>query len=217
MALQILTATGGIAATNAYLVVDTGTKQAVLFDAPDHTVGPLLEQVKRHKWNLIGLWLTHGHFDHLADHAQVWQAFPGAKLLIHPLDEPKLRQPGSRTFPVPFVIPPGVPDGHLNDGQELQIGSIKVRVLHTPGHSPGHVMFYFPNDATLIGGDLIIGGSVGRTDLPDANQKQLDASIRRIMKLPGNTRLLPGHGPPSTLAQEQESNLYVQRALEEPD
>jgi len=217
MGLDIVTATGGIAATNAYLVGDSAARVAVLIDAPDHTAATLLEKAKRRKWNLIGLWLTHGHFDHLADHAEVWKAFPGAKLLIHELDEPKLRNPKSVVFPLPFIIPPGVPDGNLTDGQKLKVGAYEAQVIHTPGHSPGHVMFYFPDPGVLIGGDLIIGGAVGRTDLPDANEKQLQASIRRVMKLPGNTRLLSGHGPPTTLSHEQQTNPYVQRALEEPD
>src|SRR5271170_2601438 len=158
MAIEILSATGGLASTNAYIVADTITKEAVLFDAPDHTVAQLLQTSKRRKWRLIGLWLTHGHFDHLADHGEVWQAFPGAKVLVHKLDEPKLRQPKSTLFPLPFIIPPGVPDDYLEDGQELKIGAVSVKVIYTPGHSPGHVCFYFPTESVLIGGDLLIGG-----------------------------------------------------------
>jgi glyoxylase-like metal-dependent hydrolase (beta-lactamase superfamily II) len=208
-----LTHTGGIAATNCYLVGDEPTKQAVLFDAPDHTVGPLLDHADQQKLEVIGLWLTHGHFDHVADHEVVTKRFPGARVLIHPLDAPKLRQPRSGMFPLPFVIPPREPDGLLADGQELSIGSLSVRVLHTPGHAPGHVMFHFPRHDLLIGGDLIIGGSVGRTDLPESDHGQLEASIRRVMALPDKTRLLPGHGEPSTLDAERRGNPYVIEAL----
>ena len=198
--MQMIMNTGGIAATNAYLIADEQTGQAVIFDAPDHTVAPLVDEAVKRGWDVIGLWLTHGHFDHLADHAVVTKAFPGAKVLIHKLDEPKLQNPKSRMFPLPFVIPPRSADGHVTDGQKLQLGSMEVQVIHTPGHSPGHVMYYFPEQSLLVGGDLIIGGSVGRTDLPDANYATLQKSIRRIMQLAPQTQLLPGHGGPSTLA-----------------
>ena len=213
--MQILTHTGGIASTNCFLVGDESTRQAVLFDAPDHTVAPLLDEAARRGWDVVGLWLTHGHFDHTADHAVVTGRFPGAKVLIHPLDEPKLIQPKSRFFPLPFTIPPRHADGFVEDGQALKLGTLDVRVIHTPGHSPGHVMYHFPNEGVLVGGDLIIMGAVGRTDLPDSNPADLMASIRKVMQLPPATRLLPGHGQASTLGEERENNPYVHEALGE--
>jgi hydroxyacylglutathione hydrolase len=215
--MEILTAAGGVATTNCYLIADDSARVAVLFDAPDHTVAPLLAQARDRGWEIIGLWLTHGHFDHLADHALVKAAFPKSKLLIHPLDEPRLRNPHSSMFPLPFVIPPGVSDAHFSDNQELSIGSIPVRVMHTPGHSPGHVMFHLPDHDILIGGDLIFAGSIGRTDLPGANHAVLESSIRRIMKLSPQTRLLSGHGQPTTLEQEAQSNPYIQAAMSGKD
>ena len=80
----------------------------MIFDAPDHTVGPLLDEIAKRDWKLIGLWLTHGHFDHLADHKVVTDRFPDAKVLLHPLDKPMLKNPGSRMFALPFTIPPAV-------------------------------------------------------------------------------------------------------------
>jgi glyoxylase-like metal-dependent hydrolase (beta-lactamase superfamily II) len=212
----VLTQTGGVAMTNCFLIADETAKQAVLFDAPDHTTGPLLDEAAKRGWDLAGLWLTHGHFDHFADHAVVKRRFPGAKILLHALDEPKARNPDlqTRMFGLPFTIPPLKADAYVTDNQELQIGSIAVTVLHTPGHSLGHVVYYFPKEQLLIGGDLIIGGSVGRTDLPDSDHGQLEASIRRVMQLPAATRLLGGHGPPTTLGQERQSNPFVQAALE---
>src|SRR5687767_161978 len=206
--------TGGIASTNAFLVGDESSKQAVLFDAPDNTAAPLLDEAAKLGLDVVGLWLTHGHFDHLADHQVVTDRVPGAKVLIHKLDEPKLIRPGSAMFPLPFTIPPRRADAYVEDGQTLELGSLRARVIHTPGHSPGHVMYYFEADGLLIGGDLIIGGSVGRTDLPDSNHGDLEASIRKVMKLPPDTKLLPGHGPPSTLRDELETNPYVQEALQ---
>jgi glyoxylase-like metal-dependent hydrolase (beta-lactamase superfamily II) len=205
--------TGGVASTNCFLVADEAAKQAVVFDAPNDTVAPLLDEAQRQGWDVIGLWLTHGHFDHIADHKLVTDRFPSARVLIHRLDEPKLASPGSQLFPLPFTIPPRKADAYVEDGQELSLGSLRARVIHTPGHAPGHVMYHFEDAGVLVGGDLIIGGSVGRTDLPDSRHGDLEASIRRVMRLPGETTLLPGHGSRSTLRQEMETNPYVQQAL----
>jgi glyoxylase-like metal-dependent hydrolase (beta-lactamase superfamily II) len=214
--MMILPDSGGIAGTNCFLIADEAAKQAVLFDAPDHTVGDLLDTVRQRGWDLIGLWLTHGHFDHIADHQVVTDRFPQARVLIHRLDEPKLQRPGvqSRMFMLPFTIPPRSADAHVEDGQKLAIGALEVEVIHTPGHAPGHVMYHFPREQVLVGGDLIIANAVGRTDLPDSNHADLEASIRRVMKLPAQTRLLPGHGELTTLGEQLQINRYVQMALE---
>src|SRR5437588_10975739 len=144
--MQIIMNSGGIAATNAYLVADETAKKAVIFDAPDNTVARLLDEADKHGWDVIGLWLTHGHFDHVADHAEVTRRFPGAQVLIHPADEPKLQDPRSSMFPLPFVLPPRSADGHLSDGQKLTIGSLEVEVIHTSGHSPSHGMCHSRNE-----------------------------------------------------------------------
>jgi glyoxylase-like metal-dependent hydrolase (beta-lactamase superfamily II) len=212
--MKMLMNTGGIAQTNAFVVADEIAKEAVLFDAPDHTVGPLLDEIERNGWRLIGLWLTHGHFDHLADHAVVKQRFPDAKILIHPLEEPRLREPMSRMFDLPFTIPPGEPDAFVNGGDLLHIGSLEVRAIHTPGHSPGHIMYHIPSENLLIGGDLIICGAVGRTDLPGCHKRKLYESIQEIMQLPPATRLLPGHCELTTLGKEAQTNPYLKAALE---
>lgn len=199
--------------TNCFLVADEEAKQAVLFDAPDHTVEPLLDAAAERGWDVVGLWLTHGHFDHLADHKVVTDRFPGARVLIHELDAPKLREPGSRMFPLPFTIPPREPDEFVTDGQVLSFGGLSCRVIFTPGHSPGHVMYHFEKEKVVIGGDLIIGGAIGRVDLPDSDPQAMVRSLRRAMELPDETRLLPGHGEPSTIGEERRSNPYVRAAL----
>ena len=211
--MKVLMDTGGIVGTNCYVVADETAGECVLFDAPDHTVSALLGHIKQHGWTLKGLWLTHGHFDHLADHQAVTEAFPDAAILIHKLDEPKLLQPTSRVFPLPFVIPPGRAAGYVENGQILTIGSLSCRVMHTPGHAPGHVAYYFAADELLIGGDLIIGGSIGRYDLPDSDAGALAESVRAVMTLPDNTRLLGGHGGPTTIGQERQTNDAVRTIL----
>ena len=211
----ILTNTGGVAMTNCFLIADEAARQAVLFDAPDHTTGPLLKEAAARGWDLTGLWLTHGHFDHFADHAVIKQRFPAAKILLHALDQPKAQHPDAQTrlFQLPFLIPPLKADGQVVDNQKLKIGSLDVVVLHTPGHSPGHVVYHFPGEMVLVGGDLIIGGSIGRTDLPDSDHRQMEASIRRVMDLPATTRLLGGHGDATTLREERQTNPFVQEIL----
>lgn len=215
--MLVLINAGGIAQTNCYLVADEATKQAVLFDAPNDTVAPLMEEAKRRGLDVIGLWLTHGHFDHIADHTEVSKQFPNAKVLIHRLDDPKLHRPNAMAMLLPFKIPPRRADGFVDDGQKLKIGSIELEVIHTPGHSPGHVMYYFPREKALIGGDLIICGAVGRTDFEDSDPAELNKSIRRVMKLSDDTRLLPGHCESSTLGEERENNPYVREALGESE
>ena len=211
--MKILSNSGGVAMTNCFVIADESTRQAVLFDAPDHTVAPLLNEIEKNDWKLIGLWLTHGHFDHLADHKIVTDRFPDAKVLIHANDEPMLKNPGSRMFALPFTIPTRSADQLIEDGQRLKIGSIDVEVLLTPGHSPGHVAFYLPNEKVLVGGDLIIGGSVGRTDLPGADSDRFVESLKRITALPRDTRLLPGHGDITTIGEELDSNEYLRHVL----
>jgi hydroxyacylglutathione hydrolase len=213
MPATVLMNTGGLATTNCFLVADEDAKKAVLFDAPDHTTTPLLDEAQRRGWDIIGLWLTHGHFDHVADHVEVSKRFPDVQVLIHRLDEPKLLRPNSSGFPLPFTIAPRRADGYLEDGQKLSIGSLECEVIHTPGHAPGHVMFHFPAEKLLVGGDLIIGGAVGRTDLADSSPAALYTSIRRVMALPPDTRLLPGHGDVGTLEDELETNPYVRAAM----
>jgi glyoxylase-like metal-dependent hydrolase (beta-lactamase superfamily II) len=131
------------------------------------------------------------------------------------LEDSKVRQPDlqTRMFGLPFAIPALKVDAYVEDNQSLQVGKLEVTVLLTPGHAPGHVAYHFPTEQVLVGGDLIIGGSVGRTDLPDSDHSQLEASIRRVMALPDATRLLGGHGDTTTLGKERKQNWFVREAL----
>jgi len=215
--MEVLQAAGGIANTTCWLIADEVAKQAVLFDAPNDTTAPLLDKCEARGWDLIGLWLTHGHFDHLADHAVVTERFPKAKVLMHEGDLPKMTGDYTRLFPLPFSISPRRPDGFLVDGQKLRIGSIEVEVMHTPGHAAGHVVFYLPKEQVLVGGDMIIGGAIGRVDLPDSDFGAMRQSLKRIMDLPEETVLLPGHGNASTLNRELHANCMLQHVLEDGD
>lgn len=212
--MQVLSATGGIAATNCFVIADEASGRCVLIDAPDHTVASLIDEIDARGWSLAALWLTHGHFDHVADHKIIRDRFPGVQVIMHALDAPKLRDPRVRGWRLPFEIPPGEPTGLIADGDVGEIGALRARAMHTPGHSPGHVCFYFEADKLLVGGDLIIGGAIGRTDFPDCSVTDMQASIRKVMALPDDVRLLGGHGGPTTIGDERRNNPYVRMALE---
>lgn len=213
--MVILRAEGGIASTACWLVADEQAKKAVLFDAPNDTTGPLLNECESRGWDLIGLWLTHGHFDHVADHEVVTRRFPKARLLMHKDDLSKITGEYPKLFPLPFEVPTRQPDGFLTDGQKLKIGNIDVEVMHTPGHAAGHMVYYFPAEKVLVGGDMIIGGTIGRVDLPDSDFPAMRKSLKRIIELPEETTLLPGHGEASNLAREFRTNCMLQDVLED--
>lgn len=207
--MEILKAAGGIAQTNSFVIADEVAKQAVMFDAPNDTTAPLLDEIQKRGWDLVGLWFTHGHFDHIADHQVVTTRFPHCKILAHKDEEPKLTGHYPMLFPLPFKIPPRKADAYVTEGQVLQIGSIEVQVMHVPGHAAGHVVYYLPKEQVLVGGDMIIGGAIGRTDLPDSDFDQMRKSLQRIIDLPEETTLLPGHGDISTLQRELHSNCML--------
>ena len=208
--MKISTNTGGLAATNAYLIADENTGDAAIIDAPQNTVLPLLNVAKHNGWNIRYLLLTHGHWDHTSDHKVVTDAYPDAKVLIHALDEPKLITPGSRIFTLPYKIPPRKADGYLEDGKTIHIGKQEFQIIFTPGHSPGHVVLYCPAESLLIAGDLLFAGAIGRTDLPDSDPAAMEISLQRVTQLPDNTAVRPGHGPPTTIGQEKQSNPFLQ-------
>jgi glyoxylase-like metal-dependent hydrolase (beta-lactamase superfamily II) len=201
--------TGGLAETNAYLVVDEASKTAALIDAPENTTADLLALVKQQNLNLEYLLLTHGHWDHISDHKIVTDAFPNAKLLIHRDAEPRLQKPGSVLFELPYSIPPRDADAYIDDGQKIHIGHVVLSAMHTPGHADGHVVFYSAEHAVLFAGDLLMAGAVGRYDLEDGNIEILKKSLRRIMLLPDETRVLSGHGPGTTIGHERHNNPFI--------
>ncbi len=207
--MKIFMNTGGLAATNAYLVADDTMGQAAVIDAPRKTLAPLLRIAAKHHWTITYLLLTHGHWDHIGDHKVLTDAWPQAKVLIHRLDEPKLLKPGSRFYPLKYVIPARRADGYLEDGQTITVGKVQLEVLHTPGHSPGHVALYCRAERELFAGDLLFTQSIGRTDLPDSSPADMRRSLQRILQLPQATVVRPGHGAPTTLRTERSENPFL--------
>ena len=191
------------------MVVDETAKVAAIVDAPQDTTSLLLGLARENGWDVQYLILTHGHWDHISDHLVVTEAFPKAKVIMHPVEEPKLQRPGSEIFDLPYEISLRNADGYLGDGDKIHIGSIVLAAMHTPGHSAGHIVLYSNEHHVLFAGDLIMAGAVGRYDLSDGNVELLKKSLKRIMLLPDSTRVLSGHGPATTIGNERHGNPFI--------
>jgi glyoxylase-like metal-dependent hydrolase (beta-lactamase superfamily II) len=201
--------------TNCYIVWPTniGTTGQAPCWIVDASFGPapLVERVKSQGLSPQALVLTHAHVDHIAGVAEVVRAFPGLPVWIHGaerawLTDPMLNLSGMGGV---AITAPG-PDRELADGDELTLGPTRWRVLHTPGHSPGGVTLYHEPSGLALVGDSLFAGSIGRTDLPGGDHDLLLTSIReKLYTLPKATRVLPGHGPETTIGRERVSNPYV--------
>ncbi len=196
--------------TNGYLVVDDATHQAAIIDAPHDATADLVRAAQENGADVTQLILTHGHWDHVADHHLVAAAFPQAKVLLHPADEPKLQNPGSSMWQLPFTIEPRKPDAYMNDGDTVRIGAMSFAVIYTPGHCVGHVCLYCKEQQLLVAGDLLMAGAVGRYDLPgDGDIELLKKSLARVMQLPDDTRVISGHGETTTIGHERNGNPFI--------
>lgn len=193
--------------TNTYLVWDEKSKAAVLFDmaAPSEEI---IKDIKNLDLNLKYLFITHGHGDHIAGIQMIKETFQ-VKLGIHELDAEMLSnaQKNLSIYWNENVIAPAA-DLLLKDGDMFQAGDMKIKVIHTPGHTKGGVCFLI-NDI-LISGDTLFAESIGRTDLPGGDYQTLLNSIQeKIFNLPGDTVVYPGHGPATTVEDERVGNPFV--------
>ena len=158
--------------------------------------------------------LTHGHADHTGALAEVCAAFP-APIHIAPADEAWAFTPANQI--PPFYGAPARPQApvlQVSDGQEIHIAGCCCRVIATPGHTPGGVCYYFEDEAVLFAGDTLFRGSVGRTDIRGGDPRTLAKSLAILARLPGPTRVYPGHGPATTIAQEKATNFFLRGARE---
>lgn len=196
----------GPMAVNCFLIGCEHTKHAAIID-PGDEMNEIMAPVLENGLTLKTILLTHGHVDHLTQ-LQALKDKTNAEILMHEKDHFLLKD--ARQHAMFFGLPdPGTPtpDRFLNDGDVIDIGNTKVRVLHTPGHSPGSVTFHVDN--RLIVGDLIFAGSIGRTDLPGGNFDDLMQSVRtKIFTLPDSTMIYPGHGPETNVGQEKQFNPF---------
>ena len=180
------------------LVIDPGA------DAPS-----IADLIRRANVRVMAYLITHGHMDHLSALAELVEIFP-APVGIHPRDAEWAFGP-SNAMP-PYYNSPAKPktkSRELVDDQLWDQLGTPCRVLTTPGHSPGGVCFYFRNEAMIFTGDTLFAGSVGRTDLPSGNEVVLSQSLKRLVALPDDTIVFPGHGPQSTIAREKKTNPFL--------
>ncbi len=210
MALEINSFVLGPFQTNTYLAGDDQTGDAVVID-PSFDSEVILEVVRKKKWHIQEIWLTHAHFDHFAGTGAVAAAFqPSPRVRLHPDDLDLWRSGGNaRNFGVAFDPGPEPTLGFAH-GQKLAIGEVGVEVRHAPGHTRGHVVLYCASAKALFCGDVIFKESIGRTDLPGGDYDTLLNSIRiQVLTLPDETRLLSGHGPESTVGEERRENPFL--------
>ncbi len=210
MPLEIVTFVLGPLDNNTYLLADREFGEAAIID-PSTGSEVVVEEARRLGYHPKAVWVTHAHFDHLTGLPEVVNAFdPPLPVALHPADLELWNSGGGAwMFGLPVLRLPQ-PDILLEDGQALQLGQSQIEVRHVPGHAPGHVLFYAPDACAAFVGDLIFRRSVGRTDLPGGSHETLLDSIRKqVLTLPPNTRLLPGHGPATTVQEEREENPFL--------
>jgi hydroxyacylglutathione hydrolase len=198
----------GLLETNCYLAACEETREAAIIDPGGHPQR-ILDAVQRHGLTVCYVLNTHGHFDHTEANAVIVEA-TAAPLAAHPLERPLLAVAGGASF---FGLPgkPG-PEPHLDlvPGEELAVGRLRFQVLHTPGHTPGHVSFYEKDEGVLFDGDVLFYQGIGRADLPGGNPQHLIRSIREVLyALPDETVVYPGHGPATTIGDEKRHNPFV--------
>lgn len=209
--LEITTFEVGPVLSNSYLVADPVSNLAVVID-PGEEGARIASVAQDRGWKITYLWLTHAHFDHFGGAAQIANSLDHpVEVALHPEDNSLWRALGGAPFFGMSKFDPGPePTISLQDSMQLNLGNHQIEVRHTPGHSPGHVVFVAKSQRLVFCGDLIFSMGVGRTDLPGGSWNQLLTSIREnIFSLPDDFVLLPGHGPSTTIGQERNTNPFL--------
>jgi hydroxyacylglutathione hydrolase len=193
--------------TNCYIVGCEDTKEGAIID-PGGDAKRILAEVERLGLKIKYVINTHGHFDHTLANKGVVKA-TGASLAIHSADAPALTEGGGAFFfgVIGKASPPA--DTILEEGQVLTLGRIELKVLHTPGHSPGSICLYSEEEGVLFDGDVLFNAGMGRYDLPGGDYRVLMESIKRLLTLPDDTIVYPGHGPATTIGHERRNNPFL--------
>ncbi|OGU60288.1 MAG: hypothetical protein A2X64_03580 [Ignavibacteria bacterium GWF2_33_9] len=206
--MQFKSFTCGFLENVAYLVWDGNN--AVLFDAPYGSYSTIIPFLEAENLQLNAIILTHSHFDHILD-VHKFKQNKNLKVYAHQADEDRLLDPMEH-------LPPGIPlqiesikaDSYLEDGQELQFGEMKLKIIHTPGHTLGGVCIELIGEKKIITGDTLFRAGIGRTDFTGGNFEDIEHSIREKLYIyPDDYYIFPGHGPSSTIGFEKKKNPYV--------
>ena len=209
MILEMLTV--GTFFTNCYILGCSETLEGLVIDPGferKSEAEKVLQKIDQHRLEVQYIVNTHGHSDHVAGN-RILKDATEAPILIHELDAPKLTNASqnlSRLFDLHVASPP--PDQTLTESDVVKVGKVKLKVLHTPGHSKGSITLLGENIAFT--GDTLFAGSIGRYDFPDASFKEIMTSLKRLMTLSDHVTVYPGHGPSSTISIEKRSNPFLQ-------
>ncbi len=205
-ALRVVTMEVGPLSENAYIVGHAASGKAVVID-PGDDGEEILRQLSAEGLVLDKILLTHGHFDHVGG-VRFLKEQTGANVHVHPEEVDRMLAAPRQGAMFGLGVPkPPAPDVLVGEGDAVPLADQEFRVLHTPGHTPGHVTFVAAGLAFV--GDLIFAGSIGRTDLPGGSLDALLSSVRRkIFTLPDETILFPGHGPATTVGEEKRTNPF---------
>jgi hydroxyacylglutathione hydrolase len=188
-------------ATNAYVIACPTTREAAIIDPAPRSAARIATYLKEEKLVPKKILLTHSHWDHIADADELMQEFD-IPLYVHRADAPNVRHPGNDGLPLAFPIIGVEPTGYLVDGEEIPLGHLMLRVIHTPGHSPGGVCLYEPKAGILLSGDTLFKGTIGNLSFPTCDAEAMWRSLDTLAKLPPKTRIYPGHGPTTTIGDE---------------
>ena len=206
--LEVHAWTVGPIMTNVYVVACRKTGEAVIIDAGAES-DQLVDKIEEKGWKLKEIWQTHAHIDHVAGLNEV-RARSEAPILMHAADQPLYEMAVQQGAMFGFRIQPLPPvDQYVEEGQVVNVGELKAKVILLPGHSPGSVAFYFWEEGLFFGGDVLFAGSVGRVDLPGSSPVEMRRSLERVKELPDETEVLCGHGPTTTIGQEKRLNPFL--------
>ena len=205
----------GALACNCTILADEQSREAIVVDGGDG-VAEVVRRLGARNLRAKYLLHTHAHIDHIGDLGALREQ-TGAQGLLHPADLPLYHALELQAQWIGLVQPPRVVelDAELHDEQIITLGEMRIEVLHTPGHTPGSVCFAFGNSSgkgpTILSGDTLFAGSIGRWDLGGTSMEDIVASIhRKLLDYPDGSRVIPGHGPDTTIGVERNSNPYLQ-------
>ncbi len=196
---------------NCSIIGDENTHEALVID-PGDDIEQILAIVRKHKLRVKQIIITHAHIDHVGG-AMKLRAATGAPILLNQNDYSLLKMLDVQAAWIGMGDPGKVEiDQSVSPSDTIKTGNLVAQVLHTPGHTEGSICLYFAPEKTLIAGDTLFAGSIGRTDLPGGSfEKILQSLHQQVLALPDETVVIPGHGPATTIGQERESNPFLQK------